>query len=222
MDYSEDGTDDFHRSLEPMVIINDEESIEQEELKADESDPLATGDPAEDDLINSIGPEISIIPVKRKRSQYKMNIFEREYSPSCDGTFEVHGIIRPSREKVRRISVDEAQNAADTYARRKSNPLEKCPVCKKYFRRLKTHLIKHDMIMRSPEEILFCTLCQKSFNSQSNLAIHMRTHNGMRPYICEVCQKTFSQSCNLVNHMRVHTVQFHQKVLPPLACQEGS
>lgn len=70
---------------------------------------------------------------------------------------------------------------------------------------MKSHLLKHEMITRAPEHRLMCTFCQKAFNTPSNLAIHMRTHTGDKPYICEVCQKSFSQSCNLVNHMRVHT-----------------
>lgn len=77
---------------------------------------------------------------------------------------------------------------------------------------MKTHLLKHDILPKSPEERLYCALCQKVFNTQSNLAIHMRGHNGDRPYICEVCNKCFSQSCNLVNHMRVHTgriIKYH-------------
>lgn len=75
---------------------------------------------------------------------------------------------------------------------------------------MKSHLLKHDMINRVPEERLMCTFCQKAFNTLSNLAIHMRTHTGDKPYICEVCQKSFSQSCNLVNHMRVHTGKIHR------------
>lgn len=70
---------------------------------------------------------------------------------------------------------------------------------------MKSHLLKHEMISQAPEHRLLCAFCQKAFNTPSNLAIHMRTHTGDKPYVCEVCQKSFSQSCNLVNHMRVHT-----------------
>lgn len=99
--------------------------------------------------------------------------------------------------------ISKSENSSHT--RRKSSPLEKCPICKKYFRRMKSHLLKHDIINEAPAERFTCTLCQKVFNTSNNLAIHMRTHTGDRPHICEICQKSFSQSCNLINHMRVHT-----------------
>ncbi|XP_023015933.1 uncharacterized protein [Leptinotarsa decemlineata] len=206
MDIGDDG-DDFHTTIEPVVIINDEEScLEEDEYKDIVEDPLRGGDYGNDELINSIGPEISIIPVKKKRPQIKIRLFEKEYSPSQDDNIsKVQSITRSPREKVRLISKDEASRAEDTYTRRKSSPLEKCPICKKFFRRMRTHLLKHEMVKREPEDRLYCTLCQKTFNTHSNLAIHMRTHTGDKPYICEICQKSFSQSCNLVNHMRVHT-----------------
>lgn len=49
-----------------------------------------------DDIINSIGPEISIIPVKKKRPQIKIRLFEKEYSPSKDDnkTVKVQSYIR--------------------------------------------------------------------------------------------------------------------------------
>ncbi|KAJ8935898.1 hypothetical protein NQ318_016231 [Aromia moschata] len=202
-----DDSDDFHHSLEPVVIINDEETAEENANKGIlfQSDPLSVENSEKEDFMNSIGPEISIIPVKKRKPQIKIRLFEKEYSPSRDETnsTKVQRVItRSPREKVRRVSKDEALNAEDTYAKRKSNPLEKCPICKKYFRRMKTHLLKHELITRSPEDRLLCSLCMKAFNTQSNLAIHMRTHTGDKPYICEICQKSFSQSCNLVNHMR--------------------
>ncbi|XP_056632872.1 zinc finger protein 430-like [Diorhabda sublineata] len=199
MDIRDD--DDFQASLEPMVIINDEESL-NENCKDNLSGHNNTDN---HEIINYIGPEISIIPV-RKRQQFKIKLFAREYSPSRDDTSDkVQSITRNTREKVRLVTKDEAQNATETYTKRKSSPLEKCPICKKYFRRMKTHLLKHEILNKAPEERLFCTLCHKVFNTQSNLLIHMRSHSGDRPHICEVCNKSFSQSCNLVNHMRVHT-----------------
>lgn len=63
-----------------------------------EVDPLCMDEPEKTRIINSIGPEISIIPVivhKNKPPSFKIKLFEREYSPSKDDSSEkVHSIAR--------------------------------------------------------------------------------------------------------------------------------
>ncbi|KAJ8984633.1 hypothetical protein NQ317_009861 [Molorchus minor] len=123
--------EDFHRTLEPVVIIND--SVEENTNKLPECGAnLLSRSFEKDELINSIGPEISIIPVpiRKRKPQVKIRLFQKEYSPSKDITnsTKVQGIIsRSPREKVRRVSRDEAINAEDTYAKRKSNPPREMP-----------------------------------------------------------------------------------------------
>lgn len=173
----------------------------------EEEDPLAIKH-EEDDLIKSIGPDITIIPIKKKKPQIKIRLRDVKEitAPRQVKQIPVYkSLTRSPRTPVRLVSGTEASTVGETYPHRKSLPLEKCPICMKFFRRMKTHLMKHEMVMSDPEHPLVCTFCNKAFNSQSNLQIHMRTHTGDRPYICEVCKKGFAQSCNLVNHMRVHT-----------------
>uniref|UniRef100_H3CRU6 C2H2-type domain-containing protein n=1 Tax=Tetraodon nigroviridis TaxID=99883 RepID=H3CRU6_TETNG len=50
-----------------------------------------------------------------------------------------------------------------------------------------------------------CTECGRSFNSHSNLRIHLNVHTGARPYACPDCGKSFSQSGALKIHRRIHT-----------------
>lgn len=156
-----------------------------QEKKDYERDPL---EPNTEDLIKSIGPEISVIPVTKQKPQVKIKTYSR--SP---------------RNEIRLVSKFEAERTCNTYTKRKSSPLEKCPICKKYFRRMKTHLLKHDSIARDVNDPFTCSICTKVFNTQSNLQIHFRSHTGDKPYVCDVCHKAFSQSCNLVNHTRIHT-----------------
>lgn len=51
----------------------------------------------------------------------------------------------------------------------------------------------------------FCTECGRTFNSHSNLRIHLNVHTGARPYSCSDCGKSFSQSGALKIHRRIHT-----------------
>ncbi|XP_077382728.1 uncharacterized protein LOC144022103 [Festucalex cinctus] len=50
-----------------------------------------------------------------------------------------------------------------------------------------------------------CTQCGRTFNSHSNLRIHLHVHTGARPYTCAECGKGFSQSGALKIHRRIHT-----------------
>lgn len=38
-----------------------------------------------------------------------------------------------------------------------------------------------------------CTFCEKGFNQEGNLNIHLRSHTGEQPYRCNICSRRFNQ-----------------------------
>ncbi|XP_028325955.1 zinc finger protein 239 isoform X2 [Gouania willdenowi] len=69
-----------------------------------------------------------------------------------------------------------------------------------------TQLLQHQRSEHANKPPGFiCTECGRTFNSHSNLRIHLHVHTGARPYSCSDCGKRFSQSGALKIHRRIHT-----------------
>ncbi|XP_032671352.1 uncharacterized protein LOC116844226 isoform X2 [Odontomachus brunneus] len=62
-----------------------------------------------------------------------------------------------------------------------------------------------------------CPIC-KCIYLRSSLAVHMRVHNGERPYECQVCSKAFSTKWNLQLHKWTHAARSTK----PFKCNQCS
>lgn len=58
-----------------------------------EKDPLSING-IHPEVIQKIGPEVSIIPVERKKPSFKIRLFNKEYSPTDDDSETVHNFAR--------------------------------------------------------------------------------------------------------------------------------
>lgn len=86
-----------------------------------------------------------------------------------------------------------------------TSPLHPCMHCSASFSR-PYQLLQHQRSEHAHKPSGFlCTECGRSFNSHSNLRIHLNVHTGARPYSCSDCGKSFSQSGALKIHRRIHT-----------------
>lgn len=56
-----------------------------------------------------------------------------------------------------------------------------------------------------PAKKFQCDFCGKSFQWQSNLQLHVRSHTGEKPYPCARCSYRATQRSDLTKHMRIHT-----------------
>ncbi|XP_068614670.1 zinc finger protein 79 [Brachionichthys hirsutus] len=86
-----------------------------------------------------------------------------------------------------------------------ASALHPCMHCSASFSR-PSQLLQHQHSEHAHKPPGFiCTECGRTFNSHSNLRIHLNVHTGARPYACSDCGRSFSQSGALKIHRRIHT-----------------
>ncbi|WAR18119.1 ZN888-like protein [Mya arenaria] len=68
-------------------------------------------------------------------------------------------------------------------------------------------------VVRTPDGMYMCCLCQKVMKKQSDILRHIRVHTGEKPYKCEVCDKRFRQKTHVNSHMIMHLNTQNQESL---------
>ena len=81
-----------------------------------------------------------------------------------------------------------------------------CPICNKIFSTL-GNMRNHIMTIHQNYRPFKCTFpgCNKSYSIESRYQVHLRTHNGQKPFMCQICNKTFNEKGNLKTHLRFHS-----------------
>ena len=78
-----------------------------------------------------------------------------------------------------------------------------CEVCGISFR-LKERFDSHKK-KDCAAKVLECSHCQKKFAKQSELKVHLLTHDGKKQFVCDVCGLSFATKGNQVAHSRIHS-----------------
>ncbi|KAG4069020.1 hypothetical protein HA402_008331 [Bradysia odoriphaga] len=79
----------------------------------------------------------------------------------------------------------------------------KCEICDKEF--LLKHDLRYHMRKHNGERPYPCTLCPSRFADISNLHKHIKIHTGSKPYVCH-CGKSYNQQSSLNTHKKTHLV----------------
>ncbi|XP_061528635.1 zinc finger protein 624-like [Phycodurus eques] len=78
-----------------------------------------------------------------------------------------------------------------------------CSVCGKSF--VSNSVLIVHVRRHTGEKPFGCSVCGKRFIQRASFVLHMRTHTGEKPFRCSVCHKTFSRKDHMGTHMRTHT-----------------
>jgi len=79
-----------------------------------------------------------------------------------------------------------------------------CRHCSDHFvwlHQLKRHLLE----LHNEGTWLICNICKKKFVCGGNFKIHVRRHEGVKPYVCSECPKRFCSAGQLKSHQLVHS-----------------
>ena len=81
-----------------------------------------------------------------------------------------------------------------------------CEICKKSFSTL-GNMRNHFLTIHQNYRPYKCEFpgCSKRYSILSRYQVHLRTHEGKKPFMCQICNKSFNEKGNLKTHLRFHS-----------------
>ena len=108
-----------------------------------------------------------------------------------------------SNDKDCDLETETAAEIEDLLLSRDKKRPFQCTICEKCFQTL-SNLKNHERI-HTGEVPFECMTCKKRFNQTHSLKTHERIHTGEVPFECNTCTKRFNRVSNLKTHQRIHT-----------------
>ncbi|XP_059176130.1 zinc finger protein 234-like [Physella acuta] len=82
--------------------------------------------------------------------------------------------------------------------------VQTCDICQKSFVSI-AHLLSHQL-MHTPLQLYICSHCDRGFNLPDEYDLHLvKRHFRYRPFRCSLCEKSFSTNSKLKVHTSIHT-----------------
>jgi uncharacterized Zn-finger protein len=101
-----------------------------------------------------------------------------------------------------------SQNQPLTQSNNESQSKKKneCEICKKSFSTL-GNMRNHFLTIHQNYRPYKCEFpgCSKRYSILSRYQVHLRTHEGKKPFLCQICNKSFNEKGNLKTHLRFHS-----------------
>ena len=87
-----------------------------------------------------------------------------------------------------------------------SKKKNECEICKKSFSTL-GNMRNHFLTIHQNYRPYKCEFpgCSKRYSILSRYQVHLRTHEGKKPFLCQICNKSFNEKGNLKTHLRFHS-----------------
>jgi len=106
------------------------------------------------------------------------------------------------------IQEPNSQNQSLTQSNKESQSKKKneCEICKKSFSTL-GNMRNHFLTIHQNYRPYKCEFpgCSKRYSILSRYQVHLRTHEGKKPFLCQICNKSFNEKGNLKTHLRFHS-----------------